>query len=63
MLKAEQTWCLLASWLVLVSIVVCFGDQGICFTDFDDRYPSIGVNLRGPQILNIPNCDPSAISV
>ena len=36
------------------------GETRICFTDFDDRYPSIGVNLRGPQTLNIPNCDPPA---
>ena len=37
---AKQAWCLLASWLV--SIVLCPGDQSICFIDFDDRDPSIG---------------------
>ena len=58
---AKQTWCLLVSWLV--SIVLCLGDQSICFTDFDDRDPSIGVNLRGPQTLNIPSCDPPPKSV
>ena len=41
----KLTLCLLAS--LLVSIVLCLGDQSICFTDFDDRDPSIGVNLRG----------------
>ena len=50
MLKAKQEWCLLESWLV--SFVLCLGDQSICFTDFDDRHPSTGVNLRGPQTLN-----------
>ena len=50
MLKAKQAWCLLASWLV--AIVLCLGDQSICFTEFDDRHPSMGVNLRGPQTLN-----------
>ena len=44
--------CLFAS--MLVSIVVCLGDQSICFADFDDWHPSIGVNLRGPQTLNAP---------
>ena len=58
---AKQAWCLLASWLV--SIVLCLGDQIICFTDFDDRDPSIGVNLRGPQTLNIPSYDPTPKSV
>ena len=58
---AKQACCLLASWLV--SIVLCLGDQSICFTDFDDRVPSIGVNLRGPQTLNIPSCDPPPKSV
>ena len=53
---AKHAWCLLASWLV--SIVLCLGDQSNCFTDFDDRNPSIGVNLRGPQTLNIPSCVP-----
>ena len=53
---AKQAWCLLASWLV--SIELCLGNQSICFTDFDDRDPSIGVNLRGPQTLKIPSCDP-----
>ena len=43
---AKQAWCLLASWLVF--IVLYLGDEIICFTDFDDRDPSIGVNLRGP---------------
>ena len=61
MLKAKQAWCLLASWLV--SIVLCLGDQRICFTDFDNRDPSIAVFLRGPQTLDIPNCDPPPISV
>ena len=58
---AKQAWCLLASWLV--SIVLCLGDQSICFTVFEDRDPSIGVNLRGPQTLNIPSGDPSLKSV
>ena len=59
---AKQAWCLLASWLVF--IVLCLGDQSICFTDFVyDRDPSIGVNLRGPQTLNIPSCDPPPKSV
>ena len=44
------------SWLV--SIVLCLGDQSICFTNFGNRDPSIEVNLRGPQALNIPSCDP-----
>ena len=57
---AKQAWCLLASWLVSMS---CLGDQSICFTDFDDRDPSIGVNLRDPQTLNIPSCDPPPKSV
>ena len=52
---AKQAWCRLASWLV--SIVLSLGDQSFCFTDFDDRNPTIGVNLRGPQTLNIPSCD------
>ena len=42
---AEQAWCLLASWLV--SIVLCLGDQSICFTDFDDRDTSIGGQSKG----------------
>ena len=58
---AKQAWCLLASWLV--SFVLRIGDQSICFTDFDDRDLSIGVNLRGPQTLNIPSCDPQPKSV
>ena len=58
---AKQAWCLLASWLV--SIVLCLGDQSVCFTDIDDRDPSIGVSLRGPQTLNIPSCDPPPKSV
>ena len=58
---AKQAWCLLTSWLV--SIVLCLGDQSICFTDFDERDPSIGVNLMGPQTLNIPSCDPPPKSV
>ena len=37
-------------------ILLCLEDQCICFTDFDDRDTSIGVNLRGPQTLNIQNC-------
>ena len=49
MLRAKQAWYLLASWLV--SFVLCLGDQSICFTDFDNRHPSMGVNLRGPQML------------
>ena len=50
MLKAKQARCLITSWLV--SFVLCLGDQSICLTIFDDRHPSIGVNLRGPQTLN-----------
>ena len=42
MLTAKQALCLLAS--CLVSIVLCLGDQSICFSDFDNRNPSIGVN-------------------
>ena len=61
MFKAKLALCLLASWLV--SFVLCLGDQSICFTDFDDRDPSIGVNLRDPQTLNIPSCDPPPKSV
>ena len=61
MLKAKQACCLLASWLV--SIVLCLGVQSICFTDFDDRDPSIGVDIRGPQTLNNPNCGPASKSV
>ena len=61
MLTAKQALCLLASWLVY--IVVCLGDQSICFSDFDSRHPSIGVNLRGPQALNIPNCNPQPKNV
>ena len=57
----KQALCLLVSWLV--SIVFCLGDQSICFTDFDDRDPSIGVNLRSPQTRNIPSCDPPPKSV
>ena len=56
MSTAKEAWCLLASWLVI--IVLCLGDQSICFSDFDNRDPSIGVNLGGPQALNIPNCNP-----
>ena len=59
--RAQRAWSLLASWLVL--IVLCLGDQSICFTDFDNRDPSIGVNLRGPQTLNSPSCDPPPKSV
>ena len=58
---AKQAWCHLASWLV--SIVLCLGDQSICFTDFDDRDLSIEANLRGPQALNFPRCDPRPKSV
>ena len=47
----------------LVYIVLCLGDQSICFSDFDSRNPSIGVNLRGPQALNIPNCNPQPKNV
>ena len=47
MLEAKQAWCLLAS--LLVSSALCLGEQSICFTDFDDRHPSMGVNLRGPR--------------
>ena len=61
MLTAKQALCLLASWLV--SIVLCLGDQSICFLDFDNRNPSIGVNLRGHQALNIPNCNPQPKNV
>ena len=59
--ESKQAWCLLASWLI--SIVLCLHDQSICFTDYDNRDLSIGVNLRGPPTLNIPNCDPPPISV
>ena len=45
MLKAKQAWCLLVSWLV--SFVLCLGDQCICFTDFDDRHPSMGGQSKG----------------
>ena len=41
MMKAKQAWCLLASWLE--SILLCLGDQSICFTYFEDRDPSIEV--------------------
>ena len=61
MLTAKQALCLLAS--CLVSIVLCLGDQSICFSDFDNRNLSIGVNLRGPQALNIPNCNPQSKNV
>ena len=61
MLKAKQTWCLLVSWLV--SIGLFFGDQSICFTDFEDKDPSIGVTPRGSQTLSIPNCDTTPKSV
>ena len=61
MLTAKQALCLLASWLV--SIVLCLGDQSICFSDFDNRNSSIGVNLRGPEALNIPNCNPQPKNV
>ena len=49
MLKAKQAWCLFSSWLI--SNVLCLGDQIICFTDFDDQDPSIGVNLRVLKLL------------
>ena len=61
MLKAQQAWCLLVAWLV--SIALCIGDQSICFIDFDGRDPSKGIHLRGPQTLNIPNCDQPPKSV
>ena len=53
MLKAKQAWCLLAS--LLVSFALCLGEQSICFTDFDDRHPSMGVNLRGPHTSYQPD--------
>ena len=53
MLKANQAWCLLAS--LLVSFALCLGEQSICFTDFDDRHPSMGVNLRGPHTSYQPD--------
>ena len=53
MLKAKQAWCLLAS--LLVSFVLCLGEQSICFTDFEDRHPSMGVNLRGPHTSYQPD--------
>ena len=61
MLTAKQALCLLASWLVY--IVLCLGDQSICFSDFDSRNLSIGVNLRGSQALNITNCNPQQKNV
>ena len=42
-------WYLLCCALVIKVFV---------FSDFDNRDPSIGVNLVGPQALNIPNCNP-----
>ena len=33
------------------------------FCRFDDMDLSIGVDLRGPQTLNIPNCGPGPKSV
>ena len=53
MLKAKHAWCLLAS--LLVSFALCLGEQSICFTDFDDRLPSMGVNLRGPHTSYQPD--------
>ena len=53
MLKAKQAWCLLAS--LLVSFALCLGEQSICFIDFDDRHPSMGVNLRGPHTSYQPD--------
>ena len=53
MLKAKHAWCLLAS--LLVSFALCLGEQSICFTDFDDRHPSMGVNLRGPHTSYQPD--------
>ena len=53
MLKAKQAWCLLAS--LLVSFALCLGEQSICFTDFDDEHPSMGVNLRGPHTSYQPD--------
>ena len=53
MLKAKQALCLLAS--LLVSCALCHGGQSICFTDFDDRHPSMGVNLRGPHTSYQPD--------
>ena len=53
MLKTKQAWYLLAS--LLVSFALCLGEQSICFTDFDDRRPSIGVNLRGPHTSYQPD--------
>ena len=46
-------------WYILCCALVI----KVCFTDFDDRDPSIGVNLRGPQTLNIPSRDPPPKSV
>ena len=52
--SAKQAWCLLTSgWYLLCCALVI----KVCFTDFDDRDPSIGVNLTGPQTLNISSCD------
>ena len=53
MLKAKQAWCLLVS--LLVSFVLCLGEKSICFTDFDDRLPSMEVNLRGPHTSYQPD--------
>ena len=52
--------CVLAGTSIYCAVL---GDRSICFTDFDDRHPSIEVNLRGPQTLNIPKCDPPPKSV
>ena len=48
---------------ICIYIVLCVGEQSICFTDFDNRDLLVGVNLRGPQTLNIPSCDPLPKSV
>ena len=53
---AKQAWRLLRlGWYLLCCALVI---KVFCFTDFGDIDPSIGVNLRGPQTLNIPSCDP-----
>ena len=53
MLKAKQAWCLLAS--LLVFFLLCLGEQSICFTDFDDRHSSMGVNQRSPHTSYQPD--------
>ena len=46
MLKDKQLWCLLATWLL--SIVLCFGNQSICFTEFDDDHNLEDLEFEDP---------------